>query len=570
MIRFPNPGSNIPTMTKIFQVLYSYLNKQYSFTLDDMSKTLTLANLASSSGYMGEEALTRSTRKKRSLDPLYNQSKMYAEVYRTLGWIQSTDKSKLQYRFTLLGEHMAVSKNNPLPLIRQCLLGINYPNKILEIKSQNINRPFFTILKTMKDLDGKINRDEMIIGPLSLNYTDENYTDMIKKMHQIRESSNNRAALKEELENLSSKLKIQINTLQNYTRFPMAALRYSAWVEDRAEKIYKGSRSMLCLTKEGEMTVDWLDEIENIYYPDLESKSDSELAILSRIGFFEMLERSDYDIDHIKSQLEEDKKLLYKSSNKEILFSPFQTLPQSFVNEALSPITGPVPTFEENINQVAEVSVIEEKDNEEPVRSTIFLQNSTSSSNDPQTEVMGAEIKRLAEEFGNSIDLIVNELTSKYSTTDKDVFYPLVSSLFRTMGFDCENPRHGVNYQRWDAIIIDENYSIPIEIKSPSEEEFLSVKAVRQALENKIVLLSRKAYKTDNDTVTLAIGYKIPNNRSDVYRLISDIKTTYNIKIGILDIKTLLYLAVLKVVQGKELNIETLKGMEGIINVSDI
>lgn len=570
MIRFPNPGSNIPTMTEIFQVLHSFLNKQYSFSLDDMSRTLTLANLASSSGYMGEEALNRSTRKKRSLDPLYNQSKMYAEVYRTLGWIQSTEIRKLQYRFTLLGEHMATAKNNPLPLFRQCLLGINYPNKILEIKSPNINRPFFSILKTMKDLGGVINRDEMIIGPLSLNYSEENYLKMVQTLLQIRKSDDNKQALMKELELLSQKLEIQINTLRNYTRFPIAALRYSKWVEDKPVKIYKGSRTMLCLTQEGKDLIKWLDEIENIYYPDIETETDSELAIISRVGFFEMLERADFDIEHIKEKFLADKEYLQKKTKKDILFSPYQTLPQSFVNKSLSSIVGPLTEFENDVQQVAELILNKEYTLEEPIRSTIYLQNTSNSPLVSSVEFIVDKINELAKKHNNASKLIIDEITEYYSTSDKEDFYPLVSSLFRTLGINCENPRHGVNYQRWDAIIIDQNYSIPIEIKSPSEEEYLSVKAVRQALENKIVLLSRKLYNTDNDTVSLAIGYKCPNDRSEVYRLIKDIKNTYNINIGILDITTLLTLAVKKVIEGKELNIDTLKSLEGIINVADI
>ncbi|HDR7314286.1 hypothetical protein ACRS52_18985 [Bacillus cytotoxicus] len=570
MIRFPNPGSNIPTMTKIFQVLYSYLNKQYSFSLDDMSRTLTLANLASSSGYMGEEALNRSTRKERALDPLYNQSKMYAEVYRTLGWIQSTPESKLTFSFTLLGEHMATAKSNPLPLIRQCLLGINYPNKVLGIKSPNINRPFFTILKTMKDLGGVINRDEMIIGPLSLSYTDENYIKMINKLGQIREALNNKQALKQALEDLSRELKIQVNTLHNYTRFPMAALRYSKWVEDKPIKIYKGSPTMLSLTEEGEALVNWLNEIENVYYTDIDKMDENELAIICRIGFFEMLERADFDIEHIKGKLFADKEYIQKRFNKDILFSPYQTLPQSFGNQALLPIIGQITSSESEAQQVAELSFENQTVSEEPVRSTILLQNTNKNNSISTTEIIVEEINKLAKRHNNSIEIIVEELSRKYKNSDKNDFYPLVSSLFRTIGFNCENPRHGINYQRWDAIIIHDRFSIPIEIKSPSEEEYLSVKAVRQALENKIVLLSRKSYTTDRDSVSLAIGYKVPNNRSDVHRLINDIKNTFNIKIGILDINTLFYIAAKNVIEGKELSIDTLKDMEGIINVQDI
>ena len=114
MIRFPNPGSDIDSFIRIFQILHSELNDKSYFTLDDMSEKLTNKNLVSSQGYMGEEALKRSVRKDRSRDPVYNQSKMYAELYRILGWVQSDENKRLNFVFTYLGDHMANAQLNPL------------------------------------------------------------------------------------------------------------------------------------------------------------------------------------------------------------------------------------------------------------------------------------------------------------------------------------------------------------------------------------------------------------------------------------------------------------------------
>lgn len=572
MIRFPNPGSDIPTLIRIFQVLYSYLEHKQPFSLDDMSKTLTHANLASSSGYMGEEALSRSTRKDRSRDPLYNQSKMYAEVYRILGWIQSTEESRLKYHFTFLGEHMAVAKNNPYPLFCQCLLGINYPNKIIEIKNTNVNKPFYTILRSLNDLGGLISRDEIILGPLSIDYSENNYREMIDLIKDIRNSSQNHVRLKSELEKLSTDLNIQINTLRNYTRFPMAALKYTKWVEEKNITIYKGTRKMLSLTKKGKETIEWLENTENILLPDLEDETIEVLNSYNRIGFFEMLERAEFDIRPIIEKISSDRKILKtKHNQKQILYSPYQTLSQQIINESLSSVVN-VSQGNKDVYEYKDSSqiIVEKGALFEPINSTILLQKKAQTVDGSNNEPIEDEIKKASIDYNNSVDKVVIDLVEKYSTSNKDDFYPLVSSLFRVLGFNCTNPRHGINYQRWDAIIIDNYYSIPIEIKSPSEEEYLSVKAIRQALENKIVLLSRKLYTTDFDTVTLAIGYKCPNPRSDVYRLINDIKNCYGIKIGILDIETLFYLAVKKVIEGKNIDINILKNMEGIINVKDI
>jgi hypothetical protein len=144
----------------------------------------------------------------------------------------------------------------------------------------------------------------------------------------------------------------------------------------------------------------------------------------------------------------------------------------------------------------------------------------------------------------------------------------LIATLFKIVGFKCSFSRPGDNGARWDAIIDDEYRSIPIEIKSPTEEQHLSIKAIRQALENKIVLLSRKTYITSPDVTTLAVGYYMPNERAEVNRLISDIKETYGYKVGVIDLKSLLTVAVSILLKGKSFDKEKLYSLEGLMNAS--
>jgi len=142
----------------------------------------------------------------------------------------------------------------------------------------------------------------------------------------------------------------------------------------------------------------------------------------------------------------------------------------------------------------------------------------------------------------SNIEKCIAGFMSKLHTSNKGEFYPLVASLLRIVGYKCEHSRLGVNYQRWDAMLIDSHESIPIEIKSPGEEQYISVKAIRQALENKIILLSRKPYPTKMATTSLVIGYYIPNDRSEVIQLIEDIYKSFGIRIGIIDFPSLLRL----------------------------
>ncbi len=77
MLRFPNPVSTIDTFVSVYVAAFERLNGQ-AVSLDDIVKAVVAANLATSSGYMGKEAVLRSTRDDRSRDSLYNQLKMYA------------------------------------------------------------------------------------------------------------------------------------------------------------------------------------------------------------------------------------------------------------------------------------------------------------------------------------------------------------------------------------------------------------------------------------------------------------------------------------------------------------
>ena len=99
MIIFPNPGSDIDYFLVVFKTIFYNLSLLEYFDLDDISRSLIKKGLVSSSGYIGQEALIASTRKDRSRDPIFNQSKMYAELFRHLGWILPTSR-KLNFQFS--------------------------------------------------------------------------------------------------------------------------------------------------------------------------------------------------------------------------------------------------------------------------------------------------------------------------------------------------------------------------------------------------------------------------------------------------------------------------------------
>lgn len=135
----------------------------------------------------------------------------------------------------------------------------------------------------------------------------------------------------------------------------------------------------------------------------------------------------------------------------------------------------------------------------------------------------------------------LTETIDKLSVMDIK-FYQYIGEILKIIGFDAIVTREGDVNCRFDATIKDDKASIPIEIKSPQEDIQINIKSIRQAFENKIVLLSRKFYPTDIEVTSLAIAQKYPPTRSDLYELIEDVYKAWHIKIGIINLENLLSL----------------------------
>lgn len=566
MLRFPNPGSDISGFIRIYVELYDSLSDRESFGLDDFTNVLIERNLATSSGFTGEEALGRSTRADRSRDPLYNQSKSYSELYKILGWLHPIPDSALNFRFTFLGAHVVAAKQNVHEIFKQSILGIVYPNSIIGVSGSYILRPFVTILRTMARLDGKINRDEMIVGPLCLenDRDSSSFIKMIDTLHNIRGNS---TKLNKAIASLEKKRNITKVTMGNYTRFPLAVLQWTGWATRNPESVYERSSPFFCLSEEGYKTLELVDQLKDVRNSDL---GDDQVLVdsVARIGFYQMLERAGFDVLPVKDQIQRDTETALRflmQKETQILFSPFQELdPQ--ISRRVFP-----ETIQSGIEVVQSVALsLAENFRWERAVKTVSVVNLINNSNSANNDVDEELIKWFTDAFEKtySLEKAINHIFNSLEEVNKEEFYPLVARLFRFLGYDCEHSRAGVNYQRWDAFIKHGDESIPIEIKSPGEEEFISVKAVRQALENKIILLARKAFPTKPNTTTLVVGYRLPNNRAEVVGLIDDIYKAYGIIVGVIDTRSLLGMVAAKIFSKKTINHEDLVKLHGIIEVS--
>lgn len=565
MLRVPNPGSDIKTFAGVFRELFDALKARRSFSLDDMSRVLVDRRLMTSSGFAGAEALERGYREDRSLDGPFNQSKMYSELLRVLGWIHPTEASKGSFKFTLLGAYVANARLDRVTLLDECLFGIAYPNPFVAAKGDASLRPFASIMRAMGELDGLLTRDEMIVGPLSL-HDDREATEWEAMIELIRKTRGSADRLAAEIGRVSNERAISLVTMRNYTRFPLGAVFEVNWADRTIiDSIYGRGVPFMKLTPHGERALARLKNLADVRATDLTDDVRVRSAFI-RLGFYGLLERAGFETTPVAQDLTAAREVLISQGmNPEILFSPFQEL----TLKQLAPIFEDISGEESETDGAA---TKKERGKDEAITTLVPLvardARAAQDRLDSAKEAVEIQIRALLDsELG--ADIVVEVLYDLSKDANKEKFYPLVASLFRVLGYDCNTSRHGVNYERYDALIRDPIDSIPIEIKSPGEEEFLSVKGVRQALENKVILLARKQSASRRETTSLVVCYNLPSDRAEVSALIRDFLTAYQLRIGVCDFRTLLRLAVAKVADGLTPKRDVLATLTGILDVSD-
>lgn len=533
MIRFRNPISDMGILIENFKKMYVEFSNMDYFDLDNIAEFFAREQLASSSGYIGDEALKRSYQiKDDSRKSMKMQAKSYAELFRFLGWITSRDKA-LKFNFTYLGLHVALSGKGAKSLFEQCLLGIEYPNHILDVKFSDVNKPFVNMLIFAKNLEGKIHRDEILLGPMNLSdgYDTKEIKQKIDYLKKIR-LTRSRDVLEEEIQKLSDANGMQKNSVRNLTRFVISALEYSGWFEKKKLKIYGKSAPFLLLTQKGNEIISKIENSYNLKGEDIDHEQEQNLH-LADIALLCMLKRANFDVDESLNEYIDGLEYIKKISGKsDVLFSPYQffsgeelelILPQYIMEEG---------TEHRDVEIASNLSI-------RSFKSEVIVESKKSDIS--KNEIINRKLQKRITGAGGNINKATHDFVVEVSTMKQSDFYPLIADL---LGFvfnrEAFAPSAGNNNMRYDVMVPDEKYSIPVEVKSPTEEEMLSVKAIRQALENKVLLLARKPYPTIYEVSSIACGYKLPNDRSDVYKLIEEIYQAYNINISILDVETLI------------------------------
>ena len=345
VFRFSNAATGITkfiqTYCSIYEHFYPTTSQGIYFGHREASQFMASTGLASSLGAIGEEAIRRSEREDTSRDPLYNQHKMYSEIYRMLGWYEPGSMNT-NFNLPEYGDYIVNSDIDTVSkLFAMNVLHIVSPNPLTNVRGGNILRPFPLILKLMGKLDGLISRDELILTVLACpNDREENYVeDAAKRIRAIR--SKGTAELREQIVKLKAAVGVSSDdVLPNYTRFPIAALKWTNWAEGKNEKgIYPDKNiKFLKITKDGRNALGRVNAALDIRYEDLKQYSDEEKAAfavwsnlfqLGKVGF-KISEYGDV-IDLLKNKSRAIFNDFHVKDYDELLFFGYQEAPRDIL-----------------------------------------------------------------------------------------------------------------------------------------------------------------------------------------------------------------------------------------------
>ena len=563
MIRFRNPISDMNILIDNFKKMYVEFSNMDYFDLDNIAEFFAREQLASSSGYIGDEALKRSYLiKDDSRKSMKMQAKSYAELFRFLGWITSGKKA-LNFNFTYLGVHVAISGSGSKLLFEQCLLGVEYPNHVLDVKFPDKNKPFVNMLFFANQLDGKIHRDEILLGAMNLldGYSQSEINDKLSYLRKIR-ATGNIDILNKEIDKLAQANEMQANSVRNLTRFVISSLEFTGWFEKKKLKLYGKSSPFLVLTEKGNKVVEHLKK-SLILKSEGINVEEEDARILSELSLLCMFKRANFDVDEEIDKFDYELEQLYMQTGKsDIIFSPFQFFSRLELEVVLPNYIMQTGVEHRTVEIDTSINVLSVKS-----EAIVEARKSSLSKNEQLKKMLLSRISREKGDLEKATEIFMKDIKDLKQTD----FYPLVADM---LGFvfnrDAFAPSAGNNNMRYDVMIPDDTYSIPVEVKSPTEEEMLSVKAIRQALENKVLLMARKPYATTFEVSSFACGFKLPNDRSDVYKLIEEIHETYNINIAILDMTTLIMSAFYCAIHKQYFDVSEFIGKRGVIRFENI
>ncbi|MDU4243964.1 MAG: hypothetical protein E7I00_00205, partial [Varibaculum cambriense] len=356
MLRFRNPGSSIETQIGIFQALYKALKNQPHFNLDDMERVMAETSLVTAYGYAGDQALAITSKRSDSLNSTKMNMKMYAEVFRMLGWIAPANREKsYPVSFTLIGACVGNSNfEGATSLAEEALMGFVNPAEINHnVKYTERVRFYPFVLRTLRELDGIMYKHELCLGPMSCDDNDEvSFEAMIARLKSLR---GDYSRLSDAFGDLAQELNMTRESVDNSTRLPIGLLSGLGWIEKgiKNKTLYNKSLTCFRISDKGSAKLDEYMAMADLRLDGFHSLEPDLQEPAIRVGAYSMLERAGFDVDSVSEVREADADALESLlDGKDLVFSPYQTLWPDTVNAALG--YAPENTNVEIVQQAAE------------------------------------------------------------------------------------------------------------------------------------------------------------------------------------------------------------------------
>ena len=566
-LKIPNPTTDVAIWDSKANDLAEF--DGYAFNHKAMGNLFARKMRMGAKGRTGEQAIAASAQAPdASRDSVPMMSKQDSNILRAIGMILpvQVDGRNLYMISPLLMQILSIEDRNEriTQFWRYLIRAYVNPSNHTPTKSSGKLKPNVTTMRMQIDLDGGCIPWEILIGPqcqLSDDRDKDEYESMIASIREVRKKKTrenlfetvtqyqkdmisgkfggNYAVGKKKLESGDgNKIKEARSDWNNWTRVSaQAGLNAGICEKGRASNLgYSFSdKQARMLTTEGRKFADRITSMRDVRAEDIEEWPEDILHAMLRVVNDNLLMEWGIKIDKPRRILD-----------LQIIHNHDQVLHDELVEDKILH----TPYSEHSVEVLVKAGLLN--------ISNLSVHPGCDETAPELTEAPTFDSKQLdeipkLETFQSKPfpwpDLTEDEILEKYVNSDATEFGNAVGKCFQCLGMKWELGRSGDVTDRIDGKASFANgYFIPIELKSPTEDKHVNLKSVRQAAENamlspQIAQDSGGKYKHSISTASLAVGWEIPPERSDLEDLIQRNRDYWGIRIKALSFIDLVRMA---------------------------
>lgn len=527
-IQLQNQGNIISNVRLLYEMLNSdgYADSQGYFTKKDVAEIACNALIITTGSKIGDEvsSVINSAGDESRNSPLQN-AKARMQLLRVLGLV-STDYGSEIYAITHLGELMVgqvLAPNPNVKLLRELFLHISSGTEIYE---HNCEMDFncmlgYGIMYAFSRLDYMVATDEM---PLLTAYDIREIDDFVEVAKEYR-------VIDKPLPNTvphfpKTSQDTPLKNVSNLTRSINQILKVCGIIETKVKRI--GKKNYYVCTAEGKKFV---EEVTTQFHK-LKFITAYQFRKLNNITKQKEVCFSCHQNILVKGGLLPQSSFI--SEYERDVFSPYQMIPETNVEWFFGGRIRKHPDAQDKrilvINSQINLNNIRVKD--------LFFDKEQSQINLNHKDQSLINRWTSQETDMLTFDELASIVCEEYFDASKDEFYPLVHSLLRIIGLNCEG-----EVGRYDALCKFDEHLIPIEIKSRTETPTYNMKGLRQAVENKIMAYNSRI-KGDIEFASIVVGYAHPSADQDIRNFIDSALENFGIRIIVSDLSTLVKMAI--------------------------